>query len=422
MDVTWVMLEKNGTIYKYKLFDNEHLFNKDVMNLQIEGWNTDIAMDYNDIICIRTEDYLKTSIEDIPGSIKEFNIKRTKLENIPTFPQEIKNIQLMNSKIEMTDEKISELKDLYPKAKINITNFKFMESEWEKPRIQHRNNNDNLRLDHREQILPNTRNEPNNILDSSQTVHITSINHCVIESIKIIKKESKKYPTITSPEYLLFYNKNEKETIIGSILLFFKHYTINQFIDINFKLALLQWLKNDYEVHTVHKLNFKELFTMVMTIAENHPEKEDIKARIIMELKDSIGLCFTGRINRLVNALVGFVEGIKVSLSVREEIQLKISMIIKRLVDKKINVKTAKEEMEEIFKDVGENDNITEGFKEANIIALDDYLEYEPVGEAESKTEPRRETLESQTKEFDIIPTHLQNDNNIYREHDNIFG
>ena len=338
MDITWVMLEKNGTIYKYKLFDNAHLFNKDVMNLQIEGWNTDIAMDYNDIICIRTEDYLKTNIDEIPSSMREFNIKRTKLENIPTFTQEIKNIQISNSKIEMTDENMLELKKLYPKAKINITNLKFMESEWKKPNIQHRIVPNNLHLDRREQFRPNINDhfEQNNILDSSQTVHITSINHCVIESIKIIKEESKKYPTVEDPEYLLFYNKKKnEETIIGSILYFFKHYTINQFIDINFKLALLQWLKNINEVHTVHKINFKELFTMIMTIAENHPEKEDIKSRIIMELKDSIGLCFTGRINRLVNALVGFVEGIQVSLSVREEIQMKISMIIKRLTEKK---------------------------------------------------------------------------------------
>ena len=62
----------------------------------------------------------------------------------------------------------------------------------------------------------------------------------------------------------------------------------------------------------------------------------------------------------------------------------------------------AKEEMEEIFKGVGENDNITEGYKEANIIALDDYIEDEPV-----VTSP-------------IVKINENED--IYREHDTIFN
>ena len=64
-----------------------------------------------------------------------------------------------------------------------------------------------------------------------------------------------------------------------------------------------------------------------------------------------MGLCFTGRMNRLVNSLSGIVEGIKVSFSIEEQIQLESQQIIERLTEKTITLEKAKEEMVEIFND-----------------------------------------------------------------------
>ena len=140
------------------------------------------------------------------------------------------------------------------------------------------------------------------------------------------------------------------------------------------KRYVSEWYEST-EKHSGFGLTFKELFQMIITIIENHPQKIDMKERLKTELNDSVGMCFTGRMNRTVNALVGFIDGIQIGLSVKEEIQLKISAIVKKIMDKKINKKQSKKEMEEIFKDVGEKDGISESYKIANILALDDYFD-----------------------------------------------
>ena len=54
---TWIFFEKNANIFKYKLVDNTHLFDVNLMQLQIEGWNEDLT--FNDITHIKTIDYLE---------------------------------------------------------------------------------------------------------------------------------------------------------------------------------------------------------------------------------------------------------------------------------------------------------------------------------------------------------------------------
>ena len=368
---TWVMLEKNKTIYKYKLFDNTHLFDKDLMNLRIEGWNTEVKMDFNDIICIKTEDYHNEQITSIPFSLKELSIKNTDLKEIPLFPKGIKSIQLINSKIEMDEPKMQILKNCYPSAKINITTLTFMEKDWTLQRQADVNEavaNINNMIRGREDP-----NKDTILKNNSQTVHISSINKCVLDAITMIKEESKKYTKINNPVYCLFHEETESKdkTFFGLI-----HRKIcNLFKTVyNTKLEAnihLWW--NDTSTHSVHKITFSELFTMIMTIIMNHSSKEDMKERLIIELQDSIGLCFTGRINRMVNALVGFMDGIQIGLSVKEETQMRISMIVKRLMDKKIKKEEANREMEELFEGLGKESNITENYKEANLLALEEF-------------------------------------------------
>ena len=136
--------------------------------------------------------------------------------------------------------------------------------------------------------------------------------------------------------------------------------------------AIEKWYADETQ-HSIIQLSFKQLFDMIMKIIENHPQKDDIKERLKQELTDSIGLCFLGRINRMVNSLMGFVDGIQIGLSVKEEIQMKIELIIKNIMNKKIKKKEAISQMKILFEKVGEEDNITENFKQANLIALEDF-------------------------------------------------
>lgn len=346
---TWVILEKNKNIYKYKLFDNAFLFHKDIMDLQIEGWNTGVPMDYDDIICIKTDGYYKTTIPSIPKSLREISIKDSNITEVPVFPPSITSIQIINSKIEMNDQELKNLHTLYPQATIQIANYDFMKKQIKRVEVQEA-------LDEFEAIRGETHQE-NNVLSSSQTVHISSINNCVIQAIEIIKKEYIHYPLIRNPIDALL--NGEPTNSVNSELS-------------SLRQNIKRW-NNDPTQHSVHRITFKELFGMIMTIIENHLSKDDMKERLITELMESQGLCFTGRINRMVNALVGFMDHIQVGLSVKEETQLKITALIKKLIDKKIKKEKAKEEMMELFSGLGEEDNISDSYKQANLEALDEF-------------------------------------------------
>lgn len=80
-----------------------------------------------------------------------------------------------------------------------------------------------------------------------------------------------------------------------------------------------------------------------------------------------------GIINRLVSSMIGFVDGVSVHLSVKEEIQMKSLLIIKGLTEQTINPDEAKEQMKTLLENFGEDDGITEQIKQGYLSALDDY-------------------------------------------------
>jgi hypothetical protein len=382
-DTTWVILEKDKKIHKYKMIDNAHLFDKNLMNLQIEGWNTDVEMNYDDIICIKTENYLKEKIDDMSKTMMELEIRNSRLKEVPLFTDKIRKIQLVNSEIDIDDAKIAELHLLYPKAKLIITKFEIdiMKRDYTNPipTIQQHYGNANWDIpDPQFNHL-----QERNVLNSTQTVHLTSVNVGVIKGIEIIKAESKKYTLVNNAVGKLLEPPSTKkpaehpQSSYANYMQFIKFigkifYDAEKSKKIQLENAIRVWYDDPLK-HSIHRLSFKELFDMILTIIENHPQKEDMKERLVMELSDSIGLCFLGRINRMVNSLIGFVDGIFIGLSVKEEVQMKIEIIVNKLIAEKIKKKEAIAEMTELFKDVGEKDNITEDFKRANIDALQDF-------------------------------------------------
>lgn len=392
---TWVMLEKNGTIYKYKLFDNTHLFHRDVMELQIEGWNIDTPLKYNDIVCIKTEDYFQETIPDLPFSLRELHIKKSKLTEVPRFQPHVKSIQLINSQIVVDDLAMENLRRLYPQAYINISQHK-LETDWVRETPVFRRYVAPIHPWAPGNAVPRFLEQPEHVLDSDQTVHITSINHGVLDAIQVIQKESIKYPFVQDPVYALFHS--EKRTywqywkgMLSPSRIYLEH-------------EIQKWSR-DATTHSVHRLTFMDLFQKIMRIVENHPSKEDMKARIKTELTDSIGLCFTGRINRLVNALVGFVDGIRVGLSVKEETQLNISAIVKKVIDKKTTKKEAKKEMTDLFLSLIEEESITQSYRDANLAALDDFDDDDEPLESSSWTSFHR--IYPEPEQFPLIEINL---------------
>ena len=365
--MTWITLEKNGKIYKYTLVDNTHVFNRGFMDIQIEGWSPEIPMNYDDIICIRTACITLESLPVLPRYLQELEIYYSDLITVPAFPTGIRNIKIIHSKIEIDDIQLTELRKTFPNAFIQIEN-PYKSIMRGKPREE-----EQLRLA-REEIHavrygPRI-GEEKNVLESKQTVHISSINDCVCKAVAIIREKSKQCPVVKYPIEALFIS-GEKQGFCRRIIESFT----NMFHERGKLHSKIKIWCNETQVSSLHKLTFMELFQMVMNIAEVHSQKEELKERIRTELTESIPYCFTGRINRLVNALVGFVEGIILSITVRETLQIKIQGLIQRLMNEKIDVKKAKEEMTHMFAEVGDDDGITDGFKQANLLALNDFDE-----------------------------------------------
>jgi len=105
-------------------------------------------------------------------------------------------------------------------------------------------------------------------------------------------------------------------------------------------------------VETTHQLfgtTFAELLEMVVRIAKHHPQSSDVLERIRIELKDAEGKCFMGRMNRLINALVGFVDGVYVGISSREQIQMEIQQILQKLVNETATKEECLLELEQVF-------------------------------------------------------------------------
>ena len=78
--------------------------------------------------------------------------------------------------------------------------------------------------------------------------------------------------------------------------------------------TILEYINNK-EIHSVLKITFGELFHIVYSIIQKHPNSDDIKKVLNEEMTDSICKCFTGRLSRLVNVLNGFDDRVQITLS-----------------------------------------------------------------------------------------------------------
>ena len=374
MSLSWVILEKNGQQYKYPLYDNTHLFDRDLINIQIEGWNMDVFLTYDDIVIIRTENYnpKERRIAVLPQRLDEIYIKFSNITELPVFPPDIKSIQLYDTGIVLDDdgEQLAELHRLYPKAMITISSVPSMKRDiairtYYKYTYNHTaydDSGDDDDDDDDDVSQYSYRGEDDDdyeqthVLNDEQTVHLSSINRSVSLSIDIIRIEYEKYPQVLTPMQLLFCE-------------------VDTTSDENIKLMaeIQKWRQEKYNVFD---LTFGSLFTMVMTIIGGQPEEEtqrNMKQRVLIEMRDSIDKCFMGRFNRLVSSLVGFVEGVSVHLSNKEEIQMKSLLIIKSLKEYSINKEQARQQMLSLLEQFSNEDGITKQIKQGYLSALEDF-------------------------------------------------
>jgi Leucine-rich repeat (LRR) protein len=132
------------------------------------------------------------------------------------------------------------------------------------------------------------------IFSDSQNIHAPSIQASTKQSINVLFKDS---------------FDCYKDDIIKECLTW----------DIYCLPDLLTYL-DDKDVHSTLLVSFYDVFVKVFGRIMSHPNKMDIISRLDEELKESECKCFTGRLTRLVNCLVGFCDDITIGISNSERI------------------------------------------------------------------------------------------------------
>ena len=89
--------------------------------------------------------------------------------------------------------------------------------------------------------------------------------------------------------------------------------------------GLIKKYCDDNIVHTTFLVTYGQLFSKVWKRIIRHEKKDELIGRLIQELGDGQGMCYTGRVGRLVNTLHGYYDDIKMNISDNDQISAKIS-------------------------------------------------------------------------------------------------
>jgi len=85
--------------------------------------------------------------------------------------------------------------------------------------------------------------------------------------------------------------------------------------------------------HTATGMTYRDVAVLVLNAVAGSPNRDAVYDILADEIRHGVGLCFTGRITRLVNALGGFVDGVGVALSQKEAIQNDVVVARRRMAE-----------------------------------------------------------------------------------------
>lgn len=183
----------------------------------------------------------------------------------------------------------------------------------------------------------NAPNEDTKVIDplfGGQNVHLSSVNKSVLNSVGLMKefvnehniKITQLSKRVISTRTLDLFDCSAKTDLSTFHHYFQEDYELNRI------------LLKDMEITTVNiitKMTYKATFELIWSIINfKHRLKQlnldDAVERIKTEIKEGSILCFTGKYNRLVNSMVGIIEGVLVGFSKSEELQLEFGKLIER--------------------------------------------------------------------------------------------
>jgi Leucine-rich repeat (LRR) protein len=171
----------------------------------------------------------------------------------------------------------------------------------------------NARHDFRGNFINETRTPVNrNVYTDSENVHTTSITKSVEESFN----------------YLL-----EKEPVL-SLNRCIVELNTDHILSARIKKIIIEYTNNNNQ-HVITKMTYAKLFCYVWSFIASSDEETATELKKILsdEVKSSIGMCFIGRLTRLLNVLSGFDPRIKISISDTEQISNIIINVKNKLIE-----------------------------------------------------------------------------------------
>jgi hypothetical protein len=249
-------------------------------------------------------------IERIEGldnlnNLKILSLSRNRIERIERMDglTSLHTLFLYNNRIEKIDvvDRLTNLRRLYlyynpikdvPLTIMNFRNLTFLDVECQiNPIVKRFLTKNKIRTD-------------TTVYDDAQNVHDSQINQQIRCSLFRLMETQH---NMTEPQTL-------EEILIDPIL-------TNQV-----KQQIVEYSKNP-DVHSTLNITFMEALQTVWQIIQSHEYSDCIKKILDQEMQDSICMCFTGRLSRLVNSLNGFDDRVKIQISDQQEIANLIIMI-----------------------------------------------------------------------------------------------
>jgi len=205
------------------------------------------------------------------------------------------------------------------------------------------------------------------IIENKQNVHMSSVNLSVQRSVKIMEQfvENNEITVLplTIPPFSIFkwlqyiLRAPSYPTSCCPIALFHScchHYMITP-------ISYLQHQWNKTDVYSLTTKTYKQTFELIWAIIcfkhkQGHVKLADSSERLMTECTDGHGYCFVGQYNRLVNSMVGIVEGVQVGFSENEQLQLNFAQIIAKYNKKTITFPQLVEEAHKILQPIEDVD------------------------------------------------------------------
>lgn len=253
-------------------------------------------------------DYLELkSLFDLPESVQNLSLKGNKIKSLKNIPRQLVNLNVSYNLIQEIPLAVLELRELatfiYIGNPIEARNM--LVERW----LYTMNNRGNL--------------ENNMVYNNGQNVHSSSIQSSFRNSLENLLKDKN---LLTLDKVL----ENIKST---------------KLLSDNSKDLIKLYCESEYS-HSTYLVSYAELLKYVWSRIEKNKNKDELIKIYDEELYDGMGLCFTGRLTRLLNVLSGYYHDIEIQIGDSEQ----ISNIIVKLKNRYEGLdlkKAVKKELEE---------------------------------------------------------------------------